>query len=320
LGGNIGAGLGPAASALALEHPQADWCVLELSSYQLGAVETLKVDIGVVTNLAPDHLDRYASVEAYYADKAGLFNRADARSRWVLADQPEVEALAHGVPGARWTVSLERRPARGAFLDGAMLTLALEQGDEPLVERGQLRILGLHNVQNALAAALTARLAGASLSHVREALVSFRPLPHRLEPVADRAGVLWIDDSKGTNVAAAASAIASVERPLVVLLGGVDKGESFTPLLAPLQARARVAIVYGAVRDRLERELGADVRVVRVDGPFEDVVARARALAQPGDAVLLSPATASFDMFDNYEHRGRRFRALAEEEETRGTA
>ncbi|MEZ4414910.1 MAG: UDP-N-acetylmuramoyl-L-alanine--D-glutamate ligase [Gemmatimonadota bacterium] len=311
LGGNIGAGLGPAASSLALLDPQPDWCVLELSSYQLSAIETLQVDIGVVTNLAPDHLDRYRSVAEYYADKAQLFRNATTESRWVLADQAEVDALAGDVPGRRYHFSVGRARRPGAFLEGDALALDLGQGTESLIPRSRLPLLGVHNVQNALAAALAARLAGASVEHVRERLESFRPLPHRLEPVAEVGGVLWINDSKGTNVAASCSAIASVERPLVVLLGGVDKGESFAPLSEVLRKSARVALVYGAVADRLSSEIAGATEVVRVDGPFEDVVARARALSRPGDAVLLSPATASFDMFKNYEERGNRFRALA---------
>ena len=168
-------------------------------------------------------------------------------------------------------------------------------------------------MRNALAAALTARLAGAPVDGVRTGLRTARALPHRMEPVLEREGVLWINDSKATNVSATASALASLRRPAVVLLGGKDKGEDLTPLIPLLRAHARVVVTFGAAGHRLAEAVGATLPVERMGDDFEAVVAHARRLAMPGDVVILSPACSSFDMFESYEHRGNRFAALVRE-------
>jgi UDP-N-acetylmuramoylalanine--D-glutamate ligase len=193
--------------------------------------------------------------------------------------------------------------------------------EEALIPRSELRLLGDHNVMNALAASLTARLAGARVDGIREGLRSFRPLTHRLEPVVERDGVLWVNDSKATNVTAAAQAIESVGRPVVVLLGGKDKGEDFRPLADALWGRARAAVVYGAAGDRLHRELSEALAALPPDGPaplliqvdegFEAAVSAARSIARAGDAVLLAPACSSYDQFRSYEERGLSFSELA---------
>jgi UDP-N-acetylmuramoylalanine--D-glutamate ligase len=289
-----------------------------MSSFQLAGVETFRPDIGVVTNLQPDHLDRYATVEEYYADKAHLFDNADPTSRWVLpARDADVAALAGDAPGARYTFGGDPQTASHAFVHEGLLTLRVARAEESLVRVDELPLIGRHNVDNALAASLTARLAGAPATGIARGLRSARPLPHRLEPVADRGGVLWVNDSKATNVAATKSALASLDRPVVILLGGKDKGEAFTPLAPALAARARAVVAYGAVGPRiaseLRAELGERVPVELLGTDFATVVSRAASLARAGDIVLLSPASSSYDMFENYEHRGRRFAELAAE-------
>jgi len=356
LGGNVGAGLAPAASELALREVPPTWYVLEVSSFQLADTVTFSPDIGVVTNLAADHLDRYPDTAAYYADKARLFERARSSSRWVLnGDDPEVMRLPGDAPGVRHYFRWESGPeaTASACVDGGVLTLRLSDppgGDGPseeaLLPVGSLRLLGRHNVMNALAASLTARLAGAHPDGIREGLRTFLPLPHRLEPVLERDGVLWVNDSKATNVSAAAGAVESLARPLVVLLGGKDKGEDFRPLAAALRGRARAVILHGEAAGRLERELlegweeaepakppadspraGGESRAgsgsasparlpepplhLRVPGGLDQAVEEARRLAHPGDVILLAPACSSYDAFENYEARGERFRALA---------
>jgi len=312
-GGNVGGGLAPAASDLALRSPSPDWYVLEMSSFQLAGIESFRPDIGVVTNLQPDHLDRYASVEAYYADKARLFDNADASSRWVLPyGDTAVEGLAGEAPGERYWFggSAPADEAHACVVDGT-LTLRVNAHPEPLLAAEELPLLGSHNVDNALAAALSARLAGADAAGIARGLRSARPLPHRLEPVADRGGVLWVNDSKATNVAATRSALASLERPVVLLLGGKDKGEDFRPLAPALRGRVRRALAYGAAGARIEAELRGAVPLELMQSDFAAVVARAAEVAERGDMVLLSPACSSYDMFDNYEQRGRRFAELA---------
>jgi UDP-N-acetylmuramoylalanine--D-glutamate ligase len=314
-GGNIGTAL----SELALrDAPQV--AVVEVSSFQLAMTREFAPAIGVLTNLAPDHLDWYPDVEAYYADKARLFRNATPASRWVLnAEDRRARELIGAAPGTRYhfRVASEPEPGeRGGYLaaDGA-LTLRLEDGEEErLVDAGELRILGPHNVANALAASVAARLAGADVESVRRGLRTFRAPPHRLEPVGEVDGVLWVNDSKATNIASTRVAVRGMTRPTVLLLGGRHKGEPYTELLPELGDGIRAVIAYGEAAPLVEGDLRGRVPLERVDGPFEAVVARAREIARPGDAVLLSPACASFDMFRSYEERGKRFVELVTRE------
>jgi len=337
LGGNVGGGLAPPASELALQSGEQEWWVLEMSSFQLSAMERFRADIGVVTNLAPDHQDRYPDTAAYFADKAQLFRNATDESRWVLnGDDPAALEMARGVPGrALLFTSAAATPTEGegtghpgssAFVREGMLTLQLteEAGgpapEEPLMPRTDLRLIGHHNVMNALAAALTARLAGAHTNGIRDGLASFDPLPHRLQPIREKAGVLWVNDSKATNVAASASALDALDRPAVILLGGRDKGESFRPLAQAVRGKARAVILYGEAAARIEKELSEGFAqyaigtrppvLVTVDKGFDAAVAAAGSLAKEGDVVLLSPACPSFDLFEGYEARGQRFSDL----------
>jgi UDP-N-acetylmuramoylalanine--D-glutamate ligase len=314
-GGNVGGGLAPAASDLALLDEPPDWYVLEMSSFQLAGIETFRPDIGVVTNLSPDHLDRYASVEEYYADKARLFDNATDASGWVLpAGDEAVAELAGDARGSRFYFGGDAAGSH-AFVQDDTLAVRVDGTVERLIGRTELPLIGRHNVDNALAAALTARLAGAEPAGIAAGLRSARPLPHRLEPVADRGGIVWVNDSKATNVAATMSALASLDRQVVILLGGKDKGEPFGPLADALARRARAVIAYGAVGPRIFSELQAELKgrvaMEMMGSDFAAVVRRAGSLARAGDIVLLSPACSSYDMFDNYEQRGRRFTELA---------
>lgn len=309
VGGNIGRALSELA---ALGEDGYDWVVAEVSSFQLHHVERFRPGIGLLLNLCPDHLDWHPDVAAYYADKGRLFLNADDRSRWVLnGEDREVRRLSEGRPGKRRYFRVESslpQGEEGAYLSSdGMLRLRRDGEETDLVERRELRLLGLHNVGNALAASLAATYADVSVPVVRAGLREFEPLPHRLQPVAERDGVVWIDDSKATNVASARVAVLAMERPTVLLLGGRGKGQSFTPLAAVLPGRVRAVVAYGEAAARVQSELARCVSIERVDGPFEDVMARAAAQARPGDAVLLAPACASFDMFRDYEDRGEQF-------------
>jgi UDP-N-acetylmuramoylalanine--D-glutamate ligase len=312
LGGNIGAAFGPPASELALRERSPAWYVVEMSSFQLGAIDRFTPDIGVMTNLAPDHLDWYPSVESYYADKANLFRNAGDDSRWVLnGDDPAVAALAEGVPGRRFFFSRTSGGRPGAYLEGDMLTLDVSGEAEALGHVEDIALLGAHNVQNALAAATTARLAGASTESIRRGLATAKALPHRTEKVAEAKGVRWVNDSKATNVAAARSAITSFDGALLVLLGGKDKGEDFSTLVAALsKADARV-LTFGQAGPRIFQALDGHVPVELLVGGFDEVMEAAAQAAVSGTTVLLSPACSSFDMFESYEERGARFTALA---------
>jgi UDP-N-acetylmuramoylalanine--D-glutamate ligase len=312
LGGNIGAAFGPPASVLALLDPAPEWFVVELSSFQLADTVDFTPTIGVVTNLAPDHLDRYEGVEAYYADKARLFDNASPESQWVLnGDQEAVELLAGDAEGIRYRFSTSVNTGTEAYLKDGMLCLREEGSETPLLPQADLPLLGQHNAANALAATLAAHLAGVSSADMAEGLLDFQPLPHRLEPVGSLEGLQWVNDSKATNVAATVGALESLHGPLVLLLGGKDKGEDLNPLREALHAGVRGVVLYGEARQRMAEALDGSAALRMVDGSFEDAVGIGVALAEEGDTLLLSPASSSFDMFPNYEARGSRFAALA---------
>ena len=302
--GNIGRPL----ADIALQNDHYQWLAVEVSSFQLHDSPHFAPEIGILTNLAPDHLDRYASVEAYYADKRLLFRNARPDHVWVLnGDEPAVLELAAGALGRRVLFSL-RHPADGWY-DATARRLQL--GRDALLARADVGLLGDHNVANALAAALAVREAGVPLAAIGEGLRSFRPLAHRLEPVREVGGVRWINDSKATNIASTVVAVEAMDRPFVLLLGGRHKGEPYTRLAPLLTVRCRRVIAYGESGELIERDLGGKVPLER-GTTFEDVVLRARRAARPGDAVLLSPACSSYDMFKNYEERGATFRTLVE--------
>ena len=302
--GNIGRPV----TDLAMADERYQWLSLEVSSFQLHDSPNFAPDIGVMTNLAPDHLDRYPSAQAYYADKRLLFRNASEDNVWILnGDDALVLELAHGVPGRRVLFSLVK-PA-DAWYDAPALVLRL--GAEALLKREELHLLGDHNVANALAAALAVHEAGVPDSLIGAGLRSFHALPHRLEPVREVDGVLWINDSKATNIAATTVAVLAMRRPFVLLLGGRHKGEPYTSLAPLLAKRCRLVIAYGEAGPLVEQDLGGTVPLER-GSTFEDVMARAGLAAQPGDAVLLSPACSSYDMFKNYEQRGATFRRIVE--------
>jgi UDP-N-acetylmuramoylalanine--D-glutamate ligase len=303
--GNIGRPL----ADIALQSDRYQWLAVEVSSFQLHDSPHFAPDVGILTNLAPDHLDRYPSVEAYYADKRLLFRNAAGGHVWVLnGDEPAVLELAAGAPGRRALFSL-RRPA-GGWYDAAARRLRL--GRDALLARDELGLLGDHNVANALAAGLAVREAGVSPAAIAAGLRSFRALPHRLEPVREVGGVRWINDSKATNIASTVVAVAAMDRPFVLLLGGRHKGEPYTRLGPLLREHCRLVIAYGEAGPLVAQDLGGQVPL-ECGTTFEDVVVRARRAARPGDAVLLSPACSSYDMFKNYEERGATFRTLVEQ-------
>lgn len=302
--GNIGRPV----TDLAMAKERYQWLSLEVSSFQLHDSPNFAPEVGVLTNLAPDHLDRYPSAEAYYADKRLLFRNARDEDVWVLnADDPLVLKLAQGVPGRRVLFSLSK--SAEAWYDTRGQTLRL--GGEALLKRADLHLLGDHNVANALAGALAVHEAGVPPPLIGEGLRSFRPLHHRLEPVREVDGVLWINDSKATNIAATTVAVNAMERPFVLLLGGRHKGEPYTSLVPLLAERCRLVIAYGEAGPLVEQDLAGEVPLER-GTTFEDVIERARRAAKRGDAVLLSPACSSYDMFKNYEERGATFRRLVE--------
>ncbi|MDP9178125.1 MAG: UDP-N-acetylmuramoyl-L-alanine--D-glutamate ligase [Gemmatimonadota bacterium] len=311
-GGNIGTPL----TEVALRNPQPAWIALEMSSFQLHDTPSLSPTVGVLTNLSPDHLDRYAGEAEYYADKALLFANAQETSRWVVnADDNRVQAMAAEVSGRKYGFSIEGQS--DASVDPATGRLMLF--GNVLMERNELGLLGNHNVANALAAALAVHAADEGFQspeargRIRAALAAFRPLSHRLEIVGEFGGVQWINDSKATNVSSTRVAVEGMRRPTILLLGGRHKGEPYASLGDAIRKNVKQVIAYGEAGPEVEKDLSGIVPLQRLDADFEEVIRRARELAIPGDAILLSPACSSYDMFRNYEERGARFRELAAE-------
>ena len=307
--------IGTAVSEIALRPRHPAWIALEMSSFQLHDTPGIDPDVGVLTNLSPDHLDRYASVAEYYADKALLFRNASDASRWIVnADDATATDMAGDIAGEHYRFSLAGRA--DACYDRHTDTLMVL--GRPLVARREVALLGDHNVANVLAAALAVAVADPAhrtddaWARLAGGVRSFHALPHRLEVVGAFDDVVWINDSKATNVSSTLVAVQGMTRPTVLLLGGRHKGEPYTALVEPLRRVGKCVIAYGEAASRIESDLKEHVRVERMTGSFSDVMARARAIAEPGDAVLLSPACSSYDMFQNYEHRGAEFRRLAQ--------
>jgi UDP-N-acetylmuramoylalanine--D-glutamate ligase len=290
-----------------------DLWVLELSSFQLETTDSLAPAAATVLNISEDHLDRYRGIDEYAAAKARIFaggglqvlNRDDARS------------LAMALPGRRTVTFGLNAPRRdedwGLLERGGERWLA--QGTKALLAVREMRLAGLHNAANALAALALCRGLGFPVEPLLDALREFEGLPHRVQPVGEARGVRWYDDSKGTNVGSTVAALAGLAQgrgKVVLIAGGEGKGQDFSPLRAAVARSARALVLIG--RDALLIEAavaGAGVPVRRAQS-MEDAVALAGEAARPGDAVLLSPACASFDMFGNYKHRGEVFRLAVE--------
>jgi UDP-N-acetylmuramoylalanine--D-glutamate ligase len=303
VGGNLGE------PALDLLSAGTELYVLELSSYQLETTASLSCRAATVLNVTPDHLDRYGSLARYAAAKARIFARCDTAV--INLDDPLVVAMART---ARRTLSFSLRAAIGADYAVAEHEGAwwLTRAGEPLLALRELKIQGLHNAANALAAlALGEALALPGAAMLKE-LRSFEGLPHRSQWVADVRGVRYVDDSKGTNVGATLAAVAGMAGPLVMILGGEGKNQDFAPLAAGFRGKVRHAVLIGRDAAALEHALRGVCALERAVS-LPDAVRAAAAAARAGDTVLLSPACASLDMFTDYAHRGAVFaQAVAE--------
>ena len=283
--------------------------VLELSSYQLETTTTLHCQAAAVLNVSPDHLDRYASLEAYAAAKARIFARCDTAV--INLDDPLVAAMPRA---ARRTLSFSLRASSGA--DYALAEHAragwLTRAGAPLLPVAQLRIKGLHNAANALAALALGEALALPLPAMLAELTAFTGLAHRLQWVADVNGVTYIDDSKGTNVGATLAAVSGMPGPLLLIAGGEGKNQNFAPLAAAFRGKVRHALLIGRDAPLIARALSGVCTLEHCATLPQAVQAASRA-ARPGDTVLLSPACASFDMFSDYRQRGAVFAAAVRE-------
>ncbi len=302
VGGNIGA---PVAGMVDASRPD-QWNVLELSSFQLETIETFRARIGVALNVTPDHLDRHHTFENYAAAKGRLFTTQKPEDFAVLnAEDPVCTGYAALGPAAPVWFSSARRVEPGAWLAGGNVYYC----GELLIPAAEIPIRGLHNVENTMAAAAAARLAGAPLDRIAAAIRTFRAVEHRLEFVRSVNGVAYYNDSKATNVDATLKALDAFPGGLWVILGGKDKGSDYTVLREPLAAKARAVLLIGTAAPKIAAQLAGAVPLIEC-GAIEEAVRRGHRSAAPGDTVLLAPACASFDQFRSYEHRGRVFKDL----------
>jgi UDP-N-acetylmuramoylalanine--D-glutamate ligase len=309
----VGGNIGNPVTELLDRQDQADFLVLEVSSFQLDTAPHFHPQTAALLNLTPDHLDRYPSYAAYVASKAGLFRRQESGDLRVLNDDdPAVRDLDSG-QGRVYYFSADHPLKTGAWVEKGAIQVRLAgggwQGKFPLPK---ILLAGRHNLENIMAALLLALDRGADPMACREVLARFRGLPHRLERVAEIGGVEFYDDSKGTNVGAVARSLGHFRRPVILIAGGRDKDSDFS-LLGPLiKEHVKALVLLGETRDQLARVWEGLAPAYRVSG-LEEAVAQAWKLARPGEVVLLSPACASFDMFRDYAERGQNFQRLVGE-------
>jgi UDP-N-acetylmuramoylalanine--D-glutamate ligase len=305
IGGNIGT---PALELLTTPEP--DVYVLELSSFQLETTWSLNARAATVLNLTPDHMDRYATLDDYAAAKARIFHGNGAMI--LNADDARVMSMARR---GRASVSFglgapSAAQAYGLVVDGADTWLC--RGDERVIAARDVPLEGAHNMANVLSAMALADAAGIARIAQIKAIREFKGLPHRTELVAEKDGVRWIDDSKGTNVGATVAALEGMSAPVILIAGGDGKDQDFSALREPVRRHARAVVLIGRDAPNIEQALAKAVPVAYA-ADMADAVKQARGLARFGDIVLLSPACASFDMFRGYVHRGEVFRASVKE-------
>ncbi|HEX4808191.1 MAG TPA: UDP-N-acetylmuramoyl-L-alanine--D-glutamate ligase [Bryobacteraceae bacterium] len=302
----VGGNIGTAVTTLINTSSEHRWNVLELSSFQLETISQFRARIGACLNLTPDHLDRHHTMENYVNAKARLFETQRPGDHAVLNyDDPGCRGLAARTPADVFWFSATQPVSRGVSLQGQEVCWE----GTPFMERSAIRLRGMHNVENAMAAASMAHLAGASLARIGPAITSFPGVEHRIEFVRNFRGVEYYNDSKATNVDATLKAIEAFPGPLWIILGGKDKGSPYTPLREPLREKAKTALLIGAAAPLIERDLAGSVPLVNC-GTLAEAVGVTAENAREGDTVLLAPACASFDQFENFEHRGRLFKHL----------
>ena len=304
VGGNIGV---PVLDLL--RQPEPEVYVLELSSFQLETTTSLRATAATVLNITPDHMDRYATLAEYTAAKARVF-RGDGLMVVNAGDPPVLAMAGHGRRVTRFgSASPTSDIDYGMVVHGGETWLA--RGARLLLPTSSLPLPGRHNALNVLAAMALAEAVHVPLDAMKRAVARFHGLPHRTELVLERHGVRWYNDSKGTNVGATVAALSGMDVPVILIAGGDGKGADFSGLRAPVASHARAVVLIGRDAPQIEAALAGVVPAVKAND-MPAAVRAAAELAQPGDAVLLSPACASFDMFRNYEHRGQVFRAAVE--------
>jgi UDP-N-acetylmuramoylalanine--D-glutamate ligase len=309
IAGNIGTPL----SAHALSFPADGLVVCEVSSFQLETTEVFQPRVAVVLNVTPDHLDRHGTFAAYVDAKARIFaNQAPADCAVLNADDEATRALGSRTRAPVEWFSRRSELAHGVFVREGRIAARLNGHVEEICPLSEIFLRGQHNVENVLAATACALWTGVSPAAIRTAVARFRGVAHRIEWVHDLKGVQFYNDSKGTNVASTLRALESFPERIVLIAGGKGKGQAWEPLADAARGRVAHALLIGEDAEKIGAALTAVSVPVTFCRSLQEAVDRARTLATPGDVVLLSPACASFDMFDNFEHRGDVFKKLVE--------
>ena len=319
VGGNLGTALSEAAMsffrARKLGQPSPfDYLVVEVSSFQLETVERFHPWIAAILNVSVDHLDRYDSIEEYIAAKNRIFENQTTEDYALLnLDDLRVAALRKDLRactlGFTRTRVLPRDVAGGTYLESGRIVTTVTGRPEEICRSEEIRLIGNHNIENAMVAATYARLSGCPIEVIRQVLGEFPGLEHALEMVRERRGVRFVNDSKGTNVDATLKALESIESPIWLIAGGRDKGGDFSRLAPSIRQRVKGLVLIGEAASLIERAVPEHQTIIRA-GSLREAVEQAAAGARSGEVVLLSPACASFDMFADYQDRGRQFKAL----------
>jgi UDP-N-acetylmuramoylalanine--D-glutamate ligase len=308
----VGGNIGRPVTAMVEDSTPESWSVLEVSSFQLETVETFKPKIALVLNITPDHLDRHGTFEAYAALKARITEFQTAEDFLVLnGEDKETQMIAAKTKAQVYWFSGRRPIKQGAFVHGESILFVAREGakPEPVMPVAEISLAGAHNVENVLAAICAARLAGVESETIRASVRAFKAVEHRLEFVREVGGVRYFNDSKATNVDATIKAVEAFAGGIHLILGGKDKGSDYRVLESLLRERVKAVITIGSAAEKIERQLDGVVKIERAE-TLARAVAFAAAAAVAGDTVLLAPACASFDQFENYEQRGRVFKEL----------
>lgn len=308
----VGGNIGRPVTEMVQESSTSSWSVLEVSSFQLETTVEFKPRIAVVLNITPDHLDRHCSFEAYAAAKTRITERQGPEDFLVLnAEDKPTQMVAANTKAQIYWFSPRRQVKQGAFVHGESIFFCEREGVQPeaVMPVAEIPLAGAHNVENVLAAVCAARLAGVKSETIRAAVAAFHAVEHRLEFVRELDGVRYFNDSKATNVDATVKAVESFAGGIHLILGGKDKDSDYAAMGPLLRERVKVVITIGSAAEKIERQLADVVKIERAE-TMERAVALARRTAVAGDTVLLAPACASFDQFENYEHRGRVFKEL----------
>ncbi|MDH7492261.1 MAG: UDP-N-acetylmuramoyl-L-alanine--D-glutamate ligase [Candidatus Saccharicenans sp.] len=281
--------------------------VTEISSFQLEFTEKFRTDIAVFLNISPNHLDWHQTMENYIRAKKKLFDQQQLGDAAILnRDDPVLWTWNRQKKSELYAFSRKHKVPRGCYLKNSTIWLKLEE-ELPVIKTKDIKLRGVHNLENVMAAVVASRLAGASLPAIRQTIRDFRGLEHRLEEVRTINRVLFVNDSKATTVAATVKAVQSYSRPIVLILGGRDKGGDFSPLRRALKNRVRKILLIGEAREKIKKPL-AGAFPLEEAASFRELVEKAYQAARPGDVVLLAPACTSWDMFRNFEERGRLFK------------